>query len=191
MKPRLMVLLVLLSCVAGATAWRVANPRERQSVSMTSLDMRSPPEFELLDQNSRMTRLKGYLGRYRVLVYFFEASRGLDADPVLRRLREVYPALKKSGIRIFAISSPLGPDHKPQSVSWPFPILRDTTAGQPDSCSARWGRTTIAEGVTGPAQVQPAAFLIGATGLVRWANDFPEPAQDAMELVNALASGRI
>jgi len=190
MKLRFVVFAVLLSLVVGLTLWRAANPRTKTVVSLESLDQRPAPEFQLLDQNSRPIQLKGYMGRYRVLVYFFASGQPLDSDPVLQRLREVYPTLKRSGVMVFAISSPLGPQEKPKAVSYPFPILRDTVAGQPDSCSTLWGRTQGTQASTTGAKIEPAAFLADATGLVSWKGDFPRPADDAIDLINDLVAGR-
>ncbi len=190
MKTRFLILVLLLAVVGGLTAWRATHPRTKTRVSLESLNQRPAPEFQLLDQNSRPIQLKGYVGRYRVLVYFFASGQSLDADPVLLRLREVYPALKRSGVMAFAISSPLGPQEKPKAVSFPFPILRDTVAGQPGSCSTLWGRTQGAQTSTAGAKIQPAAFLVEATGLVSWDGDFPKPADDAIDLINALVSGQ-
>jgi peroxiredoxin len=190
MKTRFFILVFLLAVVGGLTVWRVNHPRTKTKVSLDSLDQRPAPEFQLLDQNSRPIQLKGYVGRYRVLVYFFASGQTLDADPVLLRLREVYPALKRSGVMAFAISSPLGPVEKPKAVSFPFPILRDTVAGQPASCSTRWGRTQGTQASAAGAKIQPAAFLVEATGMVDWEGDFPKPADDAIDLINDLVAGR-
>ncbi len=190
MKPRFILLLVLLTMVGGATAWRIINPHKRTEISLESLNVRAAPEFQLLDQNNRPIQLKGYVGRYRVFLYFFEASQGPDADPVLQRLREVYTVLKRSHVMVFAISSPLGPDHKPKALSYPFPILRDTLAGQKGSCTANWGRARSVSGASAPSPVEPAAFLIEANGLVSWGEGFPRPLDDPLALINAIVSGQ-
>jgi peroxiredoxin len=190
MKPRFLVLLFMLTLVVGVTAWRTANPNQRTKVSLESLNVRPAPEFQLLDQNSRPIQLKGYLGRHRILLRFFDGIAGPDADPVLRRLKEVYPELKRSQIVAFGISSPLGPQQKDQTLSYPFPILRDTLAGQPGSCCVAWGVTEISEGSPGPARVKPALFLIEANGLVGWDVNSPKPVANAEALINALVRGQ-
>jgi peroxiredoxin len=189
MKPRLLILLFLLLVVGGATAWRIANPLERETVSLESLNSRPAPEFQLLDQNNRPIQLRGYVGRYRVLLYFFDPTAGPDADRVLKRLKDVHGALKKSQVMTFAISTPLNPEQKRQTLSYPFPILRDTLAGQPGSCTFAWGRATLAQGETGPAKITPGAFLVDATGMVNWDGKFPKPVEDPEGLINAILSG--
>ena len=189
MKPRLFILLCLLLAIGGATGWRIMHPRARQAVSLASLNARPAPEFQLLDQNNRPIQLRGYIGRYRVLLYFFDATAGPDADPILKRLQDVHRALKKSQVMTFAISTPLSPEQKRQTLSYPFPILRDTLAGQPGSCSYVWGRAMLADGETGPPKITPAAFLVDATGMVSWDGKFPKPVEDAQVLINAILSG--
>lgn len=190
MKTRQVIFPLLLACVTAATLWRAANPREKVVVSLESLNLMPAPEFQLLDQNSRPTQLKGYVGRYRALIYFFPSGQVLDSDPVLQRLREVFPALKRSGVMVFAISTPLNPEQKTKAISYPFPILRDTVAGQPGSCSSRWGRTPTVSGNTPSAKIQPAVFLVEGTGLVSWENDYPKPTESPLDLINALVSGQ-
>lgn len=189
MKPRPIILVCLLTAVGSATAWRIVHPRQREAVSLASLNARPAPEFQLLDQNNRPIQLRGYLGRYRVLLYFFDATSGPDADPILQRLKDVHGALKKSQVMTFAISTPLSPDQKRQTLSYPFPILRDTLAGQPGSCSYAWGRAALVEGGTGPAKITAAAFFVDATGLVNWSGEFPKPVEDVQVLINAILSG--
>ncbi len=191
MKPRFLFFVFALTLVVGSTVWRVLNPRERVAVSLESLNVRAAPEFQLLDQNNRPIQLKGYLGRYRILLYFFDSIEGPDADVVLQRLREVYPVLKKSRIMVFAISTPLRPDHKLLALSYPFPILRDTLAGQRGSCTAIWGRTKVVDSTGTPARIDPAAFVIEANGLVNWDKDTPRPVEDPLALINAFVTGEL
>lgn len=190
MKIRSIVLVIVLSAVSGVTLWRAQNPRERVAVSLESLNVRPAPDFQLLDQNSRPSQLKGYLGRYRVLLCFFDAAGGPDGDPVALRLREVYPALKRLGIVALAVSTPLGPEQKSQTLSYPFPVLRDTLAGQPGSCCTVWGRTSAATDGSPMRSVEPALFLIEANGTVPWSGDHPAPVEDPQSLINALVSGQ-
>ena len=184
MKPRFIILSALLTLVASSTIWRAMHPRQQTQQSFESTATRPAPLFQLLDQHSRPVQLSGYMNRYRILLCFFDAAKGPDADPVLTRLKESYPALKRSGIMVFAISSPLGPDQKPSALSYSFPVLRDTLAGQPGSCSVLWGRARFVEGSA--TSVQPATFFIEANGMVNWEGDAPKPVEDPLQLIREL-----
>jgi peroxiredoxin len=193
MKPRLLILLILLAVVVGTTIWRGVNPRRQTQVFRDQTSVRPAPLFQLLDQNSRPVQLNGYLSRYPILLCFFDAATGPDADPVLQQLKQSYPALKRLGIIVFAVSSPLGPDQKSSAMSFPFPVLRDTLAGQPGSCCVLWGRMKLQDGSTAPVQmqvqVQPAMFLIEANGMVAWEGDAPKPVADPQQLISDLIGG--
>ena len=190
MKLRFLALLILLTGVVTATAWRIVTPRVSTTATLEAVDMRPAPLFQLLDQHDRPIQLNGYLNRYRIVLVFFDATSGPTADPVLKKLKEFHPALKKAGIMVFAISSPLTPEHKQSALSFPFPVLRDTLAGQPGSCCRLWGRAAAELGANQAAPVQPASFLIEADGMVRWNGDLPQPVDDPELMIANLISGR-
>ena len=177
MKPRFVILIILLSLVAGASFWRMSHPLQTKPFDPTTLIVKPAPEFRLLDQNDRQTILSSYLHRHPILIYFFDGAKGPDADPILQTLTRMNDALESDGYRVFAISSPMGPDNKPESKKYPFPILRDTLAGQSGSCSNRWGRLNDGE-TTPPIHVRPALFLIEQNGTVRWKDQHPRPIED-------------
>jgi len=189
MKPRFVILLLLLALVIGSTIWRVTTPRQPVSKLSRSVDSRMAPPFQLLDQKNRPIQLNGYLNRYRILLCFFDAAKGPDGDSTLQQLKQYHAQLKSAGIMVFAISSPLGPDHKATALTYPFPILRDTLAGQRGSCCAMWGRAKFIEGSTTPVAVQPATFFIEADGLVTWDGDYPKRVEDPQALIASLIAG--
>ncbi|MEY3175761.1 MAG: hypothetical protein RLZZ436_3675 [Planctomycetota bacterium] len=189
MKPRFLLFLLLLSAVTGATVWRMANPHQRQAVDPALLNARPAPGFQLLDQNNRPVQLRGYLGRHRVLVAFFDGRTGPLADRVLLRLKECQPALKSEGVLVLAISTPLAPEIKPQTLSFPFPVLRDTIAGTPESCSRVWGVCPQPAESGRAAVISPALFLVDRSGLVAWQGEHPQPLADPEAAIAAILRG--
>ena len=189
MKPRFLVLLLMLVTVASATAWRMLNPHQRQQIDPAILNSRPAPVFQLLDQNNRPVRLGGYLGRHRVLVAFFDGRTGPAADSTMQRLKEVLPALKSQGVMVLGISAPLAPDIKQQTLSFPFPVLRDTIAGTPESCCNKWGVCLSAATPQRPALISPALFLVERNGFVAWEGDHPRPLADSDAAISALLRG--
>ncbi len=151
--------------------------------------LRPAPGFQLLDQHNRPMQLAGYVNRYRVLLAFFDGSKGLDADPLMRQLREFHPALKRAGIVVLGISTPMSGDFKEASGVWPFPILRDTNAGQPDSCCSTWGCTTPGANGSPIPVVRSALFLIRQDGLVPWDGEFPKPIDQPETAIRRILSG--
>lgn len=189
MKPRFLILLVLLSAVVASTAWRLQHPHQAAPGSARSISARPAPDFQLLDQNNRPVRLQGYVSRHRILVAFFDPRSGPDRDPVLQKLREFYPTLKRAGFVVLAISTPLAPDIKPQILSYPFPVLRDTNAGTPESCCNRWGVSDTPTEPGSPIKITPALFLIEQNGLTSWKGKAPEPIADSMEFILGIVRG--
>ena len=186
LRRRQLILLVLLTVVTATTAWRVLNPKQEQTPDISLLRTQEAPTFQLLDQNNRPSNLRGYLGRHRILLAFFDGSGGPDADPVMQRLKAVYPALKSAGVRVLAISTPLGPKVKPQCLSYPFPVLRDTSAGQPGSSCVRWGVCDETADPKRPPTLRPSLFLIDRRGLVASTGQWPRPESSPQLTINSL-----
>lgn len=178
----------VLLVVATATAWRILTPRDAVKVSATFFDERPAPTFQLLDQNGRQANLQSYLHRHRIVLVFFDARHGLDGDPLMQRIREFAPAIKRTGIKLIAISTPLTPEFKSQAENYPFPVLHDTRSGYPDSSSVMWG-TAILPSKGAVADIKPAMFVIEQTGLVEWDGDKPKPVDDPELLLTQLISG--
>ncbi len=183
MKPRFLILLLLLSLVVISTAWRLRHPHQAAPATARAVAARPAPDFQLLDQNNRPVRLRGYISRHRILLAFFDPRTGPDGDPVLQKLREFQPIFRKAGFVVLAISTPLAPDIKPQTLSYPFPVLRDTSAGTPESCCNRWGVSPDVTENASPITVTPSLFLIEQNGLTSWKADKPEPIADPMAFI--------
>jgi hypothetical protein len=96
MKPRFLILLVLLTAVVAATAWRLVDPPAGPNASVSRIISGPAPDFQLLDQNNRPVRLQGYISRFRVLLAFFDGQTGPDADPVMQSLKQFSTALQKT-----------------------------------------------------------------------------------------------
>ncbi|MEY4185707.1 MAG: peroxiredoxin family protein [Planctomycetaceae bacterium] len=189
MKPRFLILLVLLSAVVAATTWRLVDPPAGQIASVSRILSGPAPDFQLLDQNNRPVRLQGYISRFRVLLAFFDGQTGPDADPVMQSLKQFSSALRKNNIRILAVSTPLGPQLKPQTLSYPFPVLRDTIAGTPESCSVRWGVCQQPPAPNTAARITPALFLISQDGLVQLNGQLPEALPEPLQTISKLVQG--
>lgn len=188
MKPREILFGSVLLVVAAATAWRILTPRDVAKVTATFFDERPAPTFQLLDQNGRQANLRSYLHRHRILLVFFDARTGLDGDPLMRHIREFAPAIKRTGVKLIAVSTPLTPEFKSQAETFPFPVLRDTRSGYPDSSSVTWG-TAILPAKGAVADIRPAMFLIEQTGLVEWVGEKPKPIDDPESFLTQLISG--
>ncbi|GAB4151077.1 MAG: hypothetical protein Tsb009_26280 [Planctomycetaceae bacterium] len=140
------------------------------------------PHFELPDQKkpSQVVRLKGYVGRHRIILVFFDGEQGAEQDSLLVYLRDNYDSVKAAGIVVLGISTALPQQNRPAERSlpqpnpvrvrqaFPFPLLTDL----PPSCRVHrlWGRyDKIRE------QPTPGVFLIEQNGLVACVGRVPKP----------------
>lgn len=188
MKLRETIFLGALAVVVIATAWRIITPRPEVKINTQFPDERPAPVFQLIDQNGRPSQLEGYLHRHRILLVFFDGSKGLNGDPLMRRIREFAPAIKRTGVKLIAISTPLKPDYKAEAENFPFPVLHDTWSGQPGSSSVKWG-TAILPDSGAVADIRPAMFLIDQSGLVPFEGDFPKEVAEPDAFLTQLISG--
>lgn len=186
MRTRQLILLLLLTAVTSVTVWRILDPPTGFMADPAALRTQDAPTFQLLDQNNRPSGIRGYLGRHRILVAFFDGAAGPDGDPVMLRLKEVYTALKANGVRVLAVSTPLGPDVKPQCLSYPFPVLRDTIAGQPQSTCVQWGVCDEIPDPQRPPQLRASLFLIDRRGLVSSDGNRPNAVENPLMTINSL-----
>jgi peroxiredoxin len=178
----------VLLVVVAATAWRILTPRDAEKRTATFVDERPAPTFQLLDQNGRQANLQSYLHRHRIVLVFFDSSKGLESDPLMRRIREFAPAIKRTGVKLLAVSLPFTPEFKSQAENFPFPVLHDTQSGYPDSSSVKWG-TAILPSKGAVADIRPAMFVIEQTGLVEWNGERPKPVDNPELFLTRLISG--
>ena len=188
MKPREIFFASLLIVVVAATAWRMLTPRDVTKVAVAVTDERPAPVFQLLDQNGRPAQLRGYLNRHLILLVFFDGRKGLSGDPLLEQIRKFAPAIKRTGVKLIAVSTPLTPELKSQAENYPFPVLRDNWSGQPGSCSVKWG-TAILPTKEATAPIRSAMFVIEHTGMVEWEGETPKPIADPALFLTQLIAG--
>ena len=188
MKPREIFFGALLAVVVLATGWRILTPRDKSTVAVKVTDTRPAPVFQLLDQNGRPAQLQGYLNRHRILLVFFDGRKGMNGNPLMEQIRKLAPSIKRTGVKLIAVSTPLTPEFKFQAEAFPFPVLRDNWSGQPGSSSVKWG-TAILPSKDAIAPIAPAMFDIDRTGMVEWDHDTPKPVADPELLLTQLVAG--
>ena len=98
------------------------------------------PRFHLADEHSRVVRIERYLGRQKLLIVFFDGSRGPDHNPLVAVLGDRFADLKATGAAVLAISAARPSQNRyganlehrqsaaPQAdaeLRFPFPLLSD------------------------------------------------------------------
>jgi peroxiredoxin len=179
---------VLLVAVTVFEQQRAKNSPAGQQVIRRLPFVPVGPElrFELSDSANRPVRLARYLGRHPILLAFLAEQDRIEQDQLLRRLREVHPAMKRKGIIVLAITQAL-PQEARQAFrrggSVPFPVLSDVGAS---AHSAKGKRVATAWGLgrDDNALSTTVAFLIDRGGRVAWNGSVPEPLEHPQALLD-------
>jgi len=98
------VLPISAAVIAGLVAYKMTR-RFEDTADESAFDVRPAPLFQLADQHSRIVRLKSYIGRHKMLIVFFDGSRGPDHSDLLSRLRDKYQEIHTTGAVVLAISA--------------------------------------------------------------------------------------
>lgn len=189
---RILMLLTAAVVITGLCAWRIANPH-RANTGGELPEMRlAAPAFQLYDQESTLVNLESFLHRHQIVLVFFDGQAGPESSSVLTQMREFYPALKREGMIVLGISTALPQEIRNNSTQpFPFPILSDAAASDPNSVHQVWGRFVAPETLDRPGGTKPAVFVIDRAGLVPWDGQFPKPDADPETLLSRLLAGEI
>lgn len=177
MRKRILVLPLSAAILFLLVLYKHNQPRQTPT-ELAALAREFPaPLFQLFDQSSQLVRLERYLGRHRLAIIFFDASKGADGDPLLQQLREEHEKFTAEDIQILAIS-PLTPYANRQAIErsgpFPFPLLSD-----PDFRVHReWGAFNREL-----REPRPALFLINRAGRIAWSAVDEQTGIDAAALL--------
>ncbi len=184
MKRRVWVLPISAIIIAGLCAYKLTRPDKVIDSNREIAIIRPAPLFTLHNDQKppRITKLKGYIGRHKIVLVFFDPKQGLAENPVLVWLRTHADALRRQDVEVFAISPALPQAHRKMLADWlhenerrPFQMLSDIfgTAqqlyGKPGGQSQRDPLTPL-----------EAVFLIDRAGNLRWNKQHPIPLPDAI-----------
>lgn len=172
-RPRVLVLPIAAAIIVGLVAFKLSQPRQARSTAVVD-ERRSadPLKFMALDSNNQLVKFERYLGRHEILLIFFDGDAGADRDPVLLRMREQFPELKRRGVQVVAVSAAI-PQFNRQAMErvgkFPFPLLSDPEF----FIHQLWGRYDEER-----LQTRTGVFWIDRAGQVAWSGKFPRPEMD-------------
>src|SRR5439155_23764339 len=95
---------VSAAVIIALVVFKLTRPYDHVSSGRTG-DVRAAPLFQLPDEHSRTVRLASYVGRQKLLILFFDGSRGPEQSPLLQQLRSAFPLIDATGATVFAISA--------------------------------------------------------------------------------------
>lgn len=170
-RPRVLVLPIAAAIIVGLVAFKLSQPPQPRPSGM--IDARRPaPKFMALDSNNQLLKFERYLGRHEILLIFFDGDAGADRDPVLLRVREQFPELKRRGVQVVAVSAAI-PQYNRQAMErvgkFPFPLLSDPEF----FIHQLWGRYDDER-----LETRTGVFWIDRAGQVAWSGTAPRPEAD-------------
>jgi len=155
--------------IGGLIAYKLTRP-PAAAVSMGEelLVAGRAPLFELYDEHSQIVRLARYLGRHKLLVVFFDGSRGPDKSELLQQLKESYPQIHDTKAVLLAISTLRPAEHRQgaeRGAHFPFPMLSDID----ERVHQQWGAYDPQTEKT-----RDAVFVIDRGGVIRHVHRGPD-----------------
>jgi peroxiredoxin len=199
-----MVLPVSAVVITALIAFKLTRRYETaadESSFEAAFDVRPAPQFQLYDQNSRTVRLASYKGRHKLLIVFFDGSRGPDHSELLCRLRDNFAKIHDTGAVILAISaarpsqnryganlehlkidSSGAPAAASQELRYPFPLLSDVLDYD---VHRRYEAFDMRTG-----QPREAVFVVDRAGLIQSAHKAPDQLGTADDWIKELREVR-
>jgi peroxiredoxin len=92
--------------------------------------LRAAPAFSLTDGSGKLVRLKTFVGRSKIVLVFFDPTRGADRNALLDRVTESLSRLQKTGAVVIGISNATARQLRAaasRSGEAAFPLLSDAS----------------------------------------------------------------
>jgi peroxiredoxin len=174
------VLPLALVVISALGAYKLTRHYE----PLTADDYERPqpaPRFLLADEHSRVVRLDRYLGRQKLLIAFFDGTRGADQNSLVTSLSQRFAEVRKTGAAVLAIDAErpaqnrYGPrlerrqtaESDPRAeLKFPFPLLSDILEFD---VHKRYGAYD-----TQAAEPREAVFIIDRSGLIQYSHLGPD-----------------
>ncbi len=137
------------------------------------------PDFNVLDMNGQVRRLRDLRGQKALLLTFFPKCFTFNCANHLQSLRDVYPDLQKEGIEVWGVSTDSAGGKRGQlafakHLRLPFILLPDASR----TLSLRYGSV---QSVTQMAIRE--SILIGKDGRIVWIDKQVDPRTHGMDVL--------
>ncbi len=181
MRRLLIVIPVSAAVIAGLVAFKLTR-RYEPAVEESPRVVRPAPLFQLYDQHSQIVRVARYVGRHKLLIVFYDGSRGPEGSPLLGQLRERFPELHGAQATVLAISTSrpsenrygVNLEHRPTVATpsaaserhYPFPLLSDILDFE---VHRQYGAFDF-----DAQKPREAVFVVDRSGIIQFAHFGPE-----------------
>lgn len=151
---------------------------------------RLAPAFRLYDQNSELVNLTAYLNRHKIVLVFFDGQKSPLQNAAMNALLKNRQLLETADYRVFGISTALPQQNRAVvAEDFPFALLSDPAAIQPDSAHRAWGCLRPPDAKNPKASTIPNVFVIDRLGRVNWEGKLPSPIDPTDNFVQRLLDG--
>lgn len=188
--PRLAFVLALCASLFLMTWLSTLRDRSAGQLSEGRQPRRPAPAFRLYDQNSQLVNLTAYLNRHKIVLVFFDGRQSPMDNVVMRSLQQRQQELEAADYLVFGISTALPQQNRAVIADdFPFPLLSDPVALQPDSAHRTWGCLRAPDSRSPEASTIPKVFVIDRLGRVNWEGEVPGPIEPTDDFVQRLLDG--
>lgn len=180
MRSRVLVLPLAAAVIVGMVWHKLSQEHPRANNVGVERESRGPaPDFEALDKDNAITRLKTYLGRHNLFVVFFDAEVGAASDETLQHLKRHAVELATADFHVIAVSSALPQQNRGTDFPQEFHLVTDPAPIW--KIHREWG--CFDNQTERPKQ---AVFHIDRAGNVLMENDRPASLKNPDQQIDAL-----
>lgn len=179
-RPLLLVIPVSAILIGALVAFKLTR-RYETAVEEKPGAVRPAPLFQLYDQHSQIVRVARYIGRHKLLIVFYDGSRGPEGSALLGSMRERYSELQATQAVVLAISTARPSEnryganlaHRPEvaapsaesELHYPFPLLSDILDFE---VHRQYGAFDF-----DAQRHREAAFIVDRSGVIRYSHIAP------------------
>jgi len=156
--------------IAALVVYRLNRPESvRTQLTLPPVVARPMPLFQLYDEQSQLVRVQRYVGRHKMLLVFFDGSKGPDHSELLLSLRREFLAIHKAGAIVLAIAAVRPSELRPQpnergerverAEPFPFTLLADFPVAEVHRQFGAWDDATD--------EPREAVVIVDRAGIIR------------------------
>jgi len=181
MRPRILMLPIAGLVIAGLVWHKLSQEQDSRPFRFAgpSPVFRPAPEFEALDQENSITRLKSFLGRHELFIVFFDRETGAGGNAHLQHLKRHAEELQAAGFQVFGISDALPQENRRTVIPSFFTLVTDPSPEY--RIHRKWG--VFDEQTREPQQ---AVFYVDRAGNVATEDNQPVPLSDPARQIDTI-----
>lgn len=150
--------------------YRLNRPEPVRTQELSPVVVARPlPLFQLYDEQSQLVRVQRYVGRHKLLIVFFDGSRGPDQSELLLALKKGFRPIYDTGAVVLAIGALRPSDLRPpptdrgerteRAEPFPFPLLADFPVPEVHQKLGAWDEAS--------GEPREAVVVVDRAGIIR------------------------